>query len=95
MPDYRRYRVAGVTYFFTVNLANRDTSLLTEHIDVRKTCNLQEKPLSFFARHLNDKGLVILMKIAGENAQIQLLRDDGYAQEVDRAGMKIMVSSDV
>src|SRR5579872_411922 len=33
MPDYRRVRVPGGTYFFTVNLADRDTSLLTDHID--------------------------------------------------------------
>jgi len=33
MTDYRRYRVAGGTYFFTVNLADRKEALLTEHID--------------------------------------------------------------
>tara|TARA_R110000787_G_scaffold55239_2_gene127637 strand:+ start:1645 stop:1755 length:111 start_codon:yes stop_codon:yes gene_type:complete len=30
---YRRADVAGVTYFFTVNLLNRKQTLLTEHID--------------------------------------------------------------
>ncbi len=34
MTDYRRYRVKGGTYFFTVNLAERKRKLLTEHIDV-------------------------------------------------------------
>ena len=31
---YRRADVAGGTYFFTVNLAQRDRKLLTDHIDV-------------------------------------------------------------
>jgi putative transposase len=33
MTDYRRCRIPGGTYFFTVNLADRRQSLLTEHID--------------------------------------------------------------
>ena len=32
MPNYRRVRVPGGTYFFTVNLLRRDSTLLTEHI---------------------------------------------------------------
>ncbi|HYE36444.1 REP-associated tyrosine transposase [Methylocaldum sp.] len=32
MTDYRRFRVEGGTYFFTVNLAERHRKLLTEHI---------------------------------------------------------------
>jgi len=47
MPDYRRYRVAGGTYFFTVNLLERRQDTLVRHIDalreaVRKT--RQERP---------------------------------------------------
>jgi len=34
MTHYRRYRREGGTYFFTVNLANRSASHLTDHIDV-------------------------------------------------------------
>jgi putative transposase len=34
MPDYRRNRVAGGTYFFTVNLLDRSSHLLVEHIDL-------------------------------------------------------------
>jgi putative transposase len=34
MANYRRSRVAGGTYFFTVNLADRDSYLLVDHIDV-------------------------------------------------------------
>ncbi len=34
MPDYRRNRVPGATYFFTVNLLDRDCPLLVERIDV-------------------------------------------------------------
>lgn len=33
MPDYRRNRVPGGTYFFTVNLLNRRADLLVRHID--------------------------------------------------------------
>ncbi len=34
MPDYRRYRIAGGCYFFTVNLLKRDESLLVDNIDL-------------------------------------------------------------
>jgi putative transposase len=34
MPDYRRHRVAGASYFFTVNLLDRKSSLLIGKIDV-------------------------------------------------------------
>ena len=33
MPDYRRYRVPGGTYFFTINLLERRSDLLVRHID--------------------------------------------------------------
>lgn len=33
MPDYRRNRVPGGTYFFTVNLRDRRSNLLITHID--------------------------------------------------------------
>jgi len=33
MPEYRRNRVPGGTYFFTANLANRRSSLLTREIE--------------------------------------------------------------
>ena len=32
MTNYRRSRIAGATYFFTVNLADRSQSLLIEHV---------------------------------------------------------------
>jgi putative transposase len=32
MTNYRRCRIPEGTYFFTVNLANRRQSLLTDHI---------------------------------------------------------------
>ena len=34
MPDYRRNRIAGGTYFFTVNLLDRNRPLLVEHIEL-------------------------------------------------------------
>ena len=33
MSDYRRYRVPGGTYFFTINLQNRHSDLLVRRID--------------------------------------------------------------
>jgi len=33
MPDYRRLRIAGGRYFFTVNLADRRSSLLTDRVE--------------------------------------------------------------
>ncbi len=33
MPNYRRNRIPGGTYFFTVNLLERKSHLLVEHID--------------------------------------------------------------
>ena len=33
MPDYRRFRVPGGTYFFTINLLERQSDLLTRNID--------------------------------------------------------------
>jgi putative transposase len=38
MPDYRRYRVPGGTYFFTLNLLERyPNDLLIRHIDLLRT----------------------------------------------------------
>ena len=34
MPNYRRLRVPGATWFFTVNLARCGASALTDHIDL-------------------------------------------------------------
>ena len=33
MPDYRRFRVPGGTYFFTVNLLERRRDTLVRHVD--------------------------------------------------------------
>jgi putative transposase len=33
MPDYRRNRVPGGTYFFTVNLLERSSTLLVSHVE--------------------------------------------------------------
>ncbi len=34
MPNYRRNRILGGTYFFTVNLLDRKSHLLVQHIDI-------------------------------------------------------------
>ena len=47
MPNYIRYRVPGGTYFFTINLLDRGTDLLTRHIDaLRKAvrCTRIQRP---------------------------------------------------
>ncbi|MQX35115.1 REP-associated tyrosine transposase [Roseospira navarrensis] len=38
MPNYRRNRVPGASYFFTVALLERRKSLLVDHIDVLRQC---------------------------------------------------------
>ncbi len=52
MVLYRRNRVAGGTYFFTVNLNNRKSTLLVDHIDdLRESVRfvLREKPFQIDA----------------------------------------------
>lgn len=46
MPDYRRAQVPGATYFFTVNLRDRTSNLLTREIDL-----LRETVRATRARH--------------------------------------------
>jgi putative transposase len=36
MPNYRRNRISGATYFFTVNLLDRHSDLLVLQIDARR-----------------------------------------------------------
>jgi putative transposase len=43
MSDYRRDRVPGGTYFFTVNLRDRTSDLLTAHIDALRGAVRQVK----------------------------------------------------
>jgi putative transposase len=38
VPEYRRNRVAGGCYFFTVNLWDRRSSLLVERIELLREC---------------------------------------------------------
>ena len=39
MSNYRRNRVPGGTYFFTVNLLERRSRLLVEYVDVLREAN--------------------------------------------------------
>lgn len=43
MVDYRRNRIKGGSYFFTVNLSNRNSGLLVEHIDFLHSAFRQTK----------------------------------------------------
>ena len=52
MTNYRRMRVEGGTYFFTVALANRRASTLVDHIDfLREACRMvfQTRPVDIDA----------------------------------------------
>ncbi len=48
MSQYRRFRIPGVTYYFTVNLARRGEQTLTDHIDLLRwsfRATMQEQPV--------------------------------------------------
>ena len=48
MPDYRRFRVLGGTYFFTVNLLERKGDLLVRHIaDLREAVRKTKRERPF------------------------------------------------
>ena len=48
MPDYRRNRIPGATYFFTVNLRDRRSDLLVMHVDaLREAVRQTRGQLSF------------------------------------------------
>ena len=51
MTNYRRCRVPGGTYFFTVNLADRGARLLTDHIDDLRNAFRQVKLVHPFTIH--------------------------------------------
>ncbi|MET0717244.1 MAG: transposase [Pseudoxanthomonas sp.] len=61
MPDYRRLWVPGGTYFFTVAIADRQTTLLTDRIDalreafteVRKSRSFQLDAIVVLPDHLH------------------------------------------
>jgi len=43
MTNYRRNRVPGASYFFTLALADRSGDLLTRHIDLLRAATAQTK----------------------------------------------------
>jgi len=48
MPDYRRYRIPGGCYFFTVNLLERNKTHLVDHIDLlRESVRLVKRRYPF------------------------------------------------
>lgn len=48
MTNYRRVKIPGAAYFFTVNLAERQRATLVEHIDLLKRSLRDEKRLNPF-----------------------------------------------
>jgi len=51
MPDYRRSRIPGGCYFFTVNLLERRKRLLTEHIEPGRVGNIFSLPTISIPHH--------------------------------------------
>ncbi|HLY44584.1 MAG TPA: transposase [Stellaceae bacterium] len=49
MPDYRRNRISGATYFFTVNLFDRSSALLVTQIEALREAVRQVRRRSPFA----------------------------------------------
>jgi putative transposase len=43
MVNYRRLKITGATYFFTVTLYDRTSTLLTDHVDLLQTAMQQTK----------------------------------------------------
>lgn len=43
MSNYKRYRAKGATYFFTVNLADRQSTALVDHIDTLRPAFAQTR----------------------------------------------------
>jgi len=52
MPNYRRLRVPGATYFFTVTLADRRSTVLTDRIDLLCAAFRETLRAALPARHL-------------------------------------------
>ncbi len=52
MPNYRRYRVPGGTYFFTITLLNRRADMLTRHIDALREAIRQTRTTKPFHRRM-------------------------------------------
>jgi putative transposase len=48
MPDYRRNRIPGATYFFTVNLLDRRSDLLVTQIDALREAVRRSRERSLF-----------------------------------------------
>jgi hypothetical protein len=55
MPDYRRNRVPGGTYFFTANLLNRASDLLVARIDLGAWHTPRSACKSLFASFSSEK----------------------------------------
>jgi hypothetical protein len=70
MTDYCRNFIAGGSFFFTVNLAERRLSLLTEHIDELRTA---------FRETRRDHPFTIeMMRSASRRSSERQDKDDGY-----------------
>ncbi len=62
---YRRANTPGATYFFTVNLADRKSGLLTEHIDVLRNAMRKIRQPHPFSQVLADPQIPASRKVTG------------------------------
>lgn len=66
MPDDRRNRVPGGTYFLTLNLLDRDSRLLTDHIDALRIAvrNIRTRaPFHIDARAILPEHMPLLLSL--------------------------------
>ena len=71
MPDYRRNRVVGGTYFFTLTLVDRTSRVLTDHIDVLRAAfraTRQGYPFTIEAIVVLPEHLHVVMTLPADDA---------------------------
>lgn len=71
MPNYRRVWVPGGTYFFTVNLQDRQRSLLVDHVDALRSAFAAvqaERPFALIAAVVLPDHLHCIWRLPAEDA---------------------------
>jgi putative transposase len=97
MMRYRRANVAGGTYFFTVNLADRSTDTLVRHVDeLREVINnvKQKHPFSMLAMVVLPEHLHAIWRLPPEDADYPTrwsLIKSGFSRRLER-GERIRAS---
>src|SRR5262245_5933184 len=93
MVGYRRNFVAGGTYFFTVTLADRRSSALTDHIDVLRTAVRETRhahPFTIDAIVVLPEHLHVVMTLPTDDAAYSnrwMLIKRRFTEGLTRSGM--------